>query len=166
MSTFDLYLIRHGLAGQHGDYEDDRQRPLTEEGDRKTHQVAKRMGELGLTFDLILTSPLVRARQTAEILQKAGLSKHLQEAAYLAPGGNIQTWSNWLDDWKQAEKSLALVGHEPDLSTWAETLIWGSAQGRFTLKKAGAIGLTLPLSGSPIAHSQLFWLTPPRLLIA
>ncbi len=166
MSTFNLYLIRHSLAGQHGDYENDRERPLTEEGKRKTHQVAKRLSELDLKFDLILTSPLVRAKQTAEILQDAGLSKYLEVATYLAPGGNIQTWIDWLEGWKASEKSLALVGHEPDLSTWAETLIWGNAEGKLRLKKAGAIGLTLPLAGSPIAHSQLFWLTPPRLFAA
>lgn len=165
MSTFDLYLIRHGLAGQHGDYENDWERPLTEEGKHKTRQVAKRLSELGAKFDLILTSPLVRAKQTAEILQEAGLSKHLEEAAYLAPGGSIQAWLDWLEDWT-SEKPLALVGHEPDLTTWAETLVWGNAQGRLILKKAGVIGLTLPLSGSPIAQGQLFWLTPPRFFTA
>ena len=165
MATFDLYLIRHGLAGQQGDYENDRERPLTEEGKHKTRQLADRFSRLELKFDLILTSPLVRAKQTAEILQEGGLSKRLEEAAYLAPGGDLQTWLNWLEDWKESAKSLALVGHEPDLSAWAETLIWGSAQGKLRLKKMGAIGLTLPLSGSPIAHSQLFWLTPPRFFI-
>lgn len=166
MSTFNLYLIRHGIAGQHGDYATDRERPLTEEGKHKTRQVADRLSSLDLKFDLILTSPLVRAKQTAEILQAAGLSQHLEEATYLAPGGNIQTWLDWLEDWKESEKSLALVGHEPDLSAWAETLIWGNIQGKLALKKTGVIGLTLPLSGSPIAHSQLFWLTPPRFFVA
>lgn len=166
MSTFNLYLIRHGIAGQHGDYATDRERPLTEEGKHKTRQVADRLSSLDLKFDLILTSPLVRAKQTADILQEVGLSKRLEEAAYLAPGGDLQAWLNWLEDWKESAKSLALVGHEPDLSAWAETLIWGSAQSKLILKKAGAIGLTLPLSGSPIAHSQLFWLTPPRFFVA
>ncbi len=166
MATFNLYLIRHGLAGQHGDYENDAKRPLTDEGKHKTHQVAKRLADLDLKFDLILTSPLVRAKQTAEILKDTGLSKHLEDAAYLAPGGNIQDWVNWLEGWKDSEKSLALVGHEPDLSSWAEILIWGESQGKLVLKKAGAIGLILPLSGSPISNSHLFWLTPPRFLIA
>ncbi|WP_068817918.1 phosphohistidine phosphatase SixA [Phormidesmis priestleyi] len=166
MATFNLYLIRHGLAGQHGDYDNDADRPLTDEGKRKTQQVAQRLAELDLKFDLILTSPLVRAKQTAAILKDAGLTKHLEDAAYLAPGGNIQDWVNWLEGWKESEKSLALVGHEPDLSAWAEILIWGESQGKFTLKKAGAIGLTLPLSGSPISNSQLFWLTLPRFFIA
>lgn len=166
MATFNLYLIRHGLAGQHGDYENDADRPLTDEGKRKTRQVAQRLAELDLKVDLILTSPLVRAKQTATILKDVGLTKHLEDAAYLAPGGNIQDWVEWLESWKEAEKSLTLVGHEPDLSSWAEILIWGESQGKFILKKAGAIGLTLPLSGSPISNSQLFWFTPPRFLTA
>ncbi|MGV0024987.1 phosphohistidine phosphatase SixA [Phormidesmis priestleyi] len=166
MSTFNLYLIRHGLAGQHGDYEDDRQRPLTDEGKRKTRQVAKRMHELEIQFDLILTSPLVRARQTAEILKEAGLGKPLEEAAYLAPGGDVQTWLDWLEGWKNADKSLALVGHEPTLSTWAELLIWGKTGDKIVLKKAGAIGLTVPLSGKAIANCQLFWLTPPKFVLS
>jgi phosphohistidine phosphatase len=160
MSTFNL--IRHGLAGQHGDYPDDTQRPLTDEGKRKTRQVAKRLHELDVQFDLILTSPLVRARQTAEILKEAGLGKHLEEAAYLAPGGDMQTWLDWLEGWRDADKSLALVGHEPALSTWTELLIWGETRGKIVLKKAGTIGLMVPLSGKTIANCQLFWLTPPK----
>ncbi|MER3478597.1 MAG: phosphohistidine phosphatase SixA, partial [Leptolyngbya sp. ERB_1_2] len=56
-----LYLIRHGLAGQHGDHANDDERPLITEGKRKTEQVAKRLRSLELQFDLILTSPLTRA---------------------------------------------------------------------------------------------------------
>lgn len=161
----ELYLVRHGLAGQHGDYPDDDKRPLTSEGEHKTEQVAKRMRSLGLQFDLMLTSPLTRARQTAEILKKAGLSESLEEAGYLAPGGDIQNWHTWLETWRLPKKTLALVGHEPDLSGWAEVLIWGEVRDRIILKKAGAIGLLLPDSGSAISNSQLFWLTPPRFLL-
>ncbi|BAS58516.1 phosphohistidine phosphatase SixA [Leptolyngbya boryana NIES-2135] len=161
----ELYLIRHGLAGQHGDYPDDDQRPLTPEGERKTEQVAKRMRSLDLKFDLILTSPLTRAKQTAKILQKAGLSDALETAGYLAPGGDIQNWHAWVESWRSPDKALALVGHEPDLSSWAELLIWGEVRDRFILKKAGVIGLELPESGSALSNSQLFWLTPPRLFL-
>ncbi|MER3478596.1 MAG: phosphohistidine phosphatase SixA, partial [Leptolyngbya sp. ERB_1_2] len=62
-------------------------------------------------------------------------------------------------------KSLALVGHEPDLSGWAELLVWGEVRDRILLKKAGMIGLDLPDSGSAISNSQLFWLTPPKFLL-
>jgi phosphohistidine phosphatase len=161
----DLYLIRHGLAGQHGDYANDDERPLTDEGKQKTRQVAKRLHELELRFDLILTSPLVRATQTAEILQSSKLSKKLEITDFLAPGGNIHDWLGWLDTWKAPDKTLSLVGHEPDLSAWAEQLIWGDVRGKFILKKAGAIGLLLPNADKPIGNSQLFWLSPPRLLL-
>ncbi len=165
MATIDLYLIRHGLAAERGTYTNDGDRPLTEAGYKKTRQVAKRLLDLNLRFDQILTSPLVRARQTADILVDIGLGKTLQEVGYLAPGGNIHAWVDWFHTWKDTNPScIALVGHEPDLSEWAEILLWGKASGVLVLKKAGVIGLTLPLDGSPIASSQLFWLTPPRLL--
>ena len=164
MSTIDLYLIRHGLAGQHGDYTNDAERPLTDEGKRKTKQVAKRLVDLGITVDLMLTSPLVRAQQTADICKDAGLSKSLEVADCLATG-NIEEWLAWFEGWRSPEKSLALVGHEPTLSAWAEVLTVGSTTGNFILKKAGVIGLTVPVEESPIGHSQLFWLTPPRLLL-
>ena len=160
----DLYLIRHGLAGQHGDYVNDAERPLTDEGKRKTRQVARQLHQLGLTFDLILTSPLVRAKQTAEILQTEGLGQ-LEEAEYLAPGGELQPWLDWLGTWRAANKVLALVGHEPNLSNWAELLVWGNAHGSLVLKKAGALAITMPDSGTPIGTSRLFWLTPPRFLV-
>jgi phosphohistidine phosphatase len=56
------------------------------------------------------------------------------------------------------------VGHEPNLSLWAETLLWGKTNGVLTLKKAGVLGLTLP-EQTPIGNSTLFWLTPPRFLL-
>jgi len=116
-------------------------------------------------FDLILTSPLVRARQTAEILQSVGLGDRLEESADLAPEGDFNHWLTWLNQWQTGGKRLALVGHQPDLADWAETLIWGSSKQQIVLKKAGVIGLLLPLDTTPVGHSQLFWLTPPKFLL-
>lgn len=164
--AFELYLIRHGLSEQRGTYEDDGQRPLTDEGKRKTRQVAKQLRQFGLQFDRILSSPLVRARQTADILVDVGLGEKVEASSFLAPDGNIGDWLDWLATWMRSnDSSLVLVGHEPNLSTWAEHLIWGEARQTLTLKKAGVIGLTLPEIGSPIGRSSLFWLAPPRLLI-
>lgn len=166
MKPVDLYLIRHGLAGDRGTHANDDQRPLTDEGHRRTQQVAKRLYGLEVGFDLILTSPLVRARQTAEILLKVGLSEDLQESSQLAPDGSLADWLSWLEPWRQSGRtSLALVGHEPSLSNWATELVWGESGKKLILKKAGIIGLTLPDSGSPVGRSHLFWLTPPRFLV-
>mgnify|MGYP002777063883 CR=1 FL=1 len=164
-TEFELYLIRHGLAGEHGSYANDDERPLTEEGKQKTKQVANRLMELGLQFDLILTSPLVRARQTADILLAVGLSKHLEEFDALADG-NLESWLTWLKSWQPGSyRRLALVGHEPSLSQWAKSLVVGAAIGSLQLKKAGVIGLLLPDQIAPVGHSTLFWLTPPRFLL-
>jgi len=162
-----LFLIRHGIAAERGSYTNDAKRPLTEEGRQKTAQVAQRLHHLGLKFDLLLTSPLVRARQTAEILQDAGLSLHLEEFAALAPDGEIQDWISWLEFWRDRTQrnQLALVGHQPDLGNWAEVLVWGEAKEKLVVKKAGVIGLELPKTGTPIGQSQLFWLSSPKWLL-
>jgi phosphohistidine phosphatase len=170
MAILTLYLIRHGLAGERGSDDADAERPLTDEGKKKTRQVAKRLDALNLKFDLILTSPLIRAQQTAEILVSVGLSHQLQQSEHLAPGGYMDAWLAWLQTWRQTrsaevDSNLALVGHEPDLTTWAEMLLWGAAKGAISLKKAGVIGLTLPENEFPIGRSCLFWLTPPRFLL-
>lgn len=162
----ELYLIRHGIAAERGTYANDDERPLTDEGIRKTKRVAKRLYELDIRFDLILTSPLVRARQTAEILQSLRLSKQLERSVYLAPEGDFDGWLEWLQSWQQeGGKQLAIVGHEPDLGEWAERLVWGEIKHHLVVKKAGVIGVLLPDTGSPVGCSELFWLSPPRLLL-
>lgn len=166
MAAIELYLIRHGIAGERGTYANDDERPLTDEGRSKTKRVAKQLYELGIRFDLLQTSPLVRARQTAEILQAVGLSNSLEESGYLAPGGDLSSWARGLPQWQgKGIEKLAIVGHEPDLGEWAEQLIWGEVQHRLIVKKAGIIGVLLPESGAVIGNSQLFWFTPPKFLV-
>ncbi|MEH2125383.1 phosphohistidine phosphatase SixA [Nostoc sp.] len=163
----ELYLIRHGIAEDKGLGIKDEERSLTKEGRQKTEKVAQKLVKLGLSFDLILTSPLVRARQTAEILIAEKLSSQLEESSHLAPDGQI---SSWLKDWLEPKNysqntQLALVGHEPDLTSWAEILLWGEAKESLVLKKAGMIGIKLPETGSSLGRSQMFWLTPPKYLL-
>ncbi|BAZ41625.1 phosphohistidine phosphatase SixA [Calothrix sp. NIES-4101] len=165
----ELYLIRHGIAEEKRENLQDEERKLTQEGRQKTEKVAQRLVELDLKFDFILTSPLVRARQTAEILLKAGLGKKVEESSYLAPGGDISAWIvNWLETQNpkiSSEAKLALVGHEPDLGYWTELLVWGEAKGRLVLKKAGTIGIKVPEKATPLGSSYMFLLTPPKYLL-
>ncbi|MBE9047128.1 phosphohistidine phosphatase SixA [Pleurocapsales cyanobacterium LEGE 10410] len=163
----EVYLIRHGIAAERGTYADDEQRPLIDRGRDKTTKVAERLLTIGVKFDLILSSPLVRASQTAEILKKVGLGKTINTFAPLKPNGNIEEWLQWLHSWQsdRPKKKLALVGHQPDLGNWAEMLLWGTVKGQITLKKAGVVGIDLPNIGTPISRSTLFLLTSPKWLL-
>lgn len=163
----ELYLIRHGIAVDRKPDIQDEERLLTAEGRERTRKVAKRLYGLGLRFDLILTSPLVRSRQTAEILHEGKLSNKIESSGYLAPQGNIHDWLNELEQQQMlaTDTKLAMVGHEPDLGQWASILVWGEARNVLVLKKAGIIGLKLPKIGSPVGGSQLFLLTPPKFVV-
>ena len=179
----ELYLIRHGIAVDRKPDTKDEERELTAEGREKTRKVSKRLYDLDLRFDLILTSPLVRSRQTAQILQSSGLSGQIEESSYLAPEGNIYDWLRLEQKQMLAtDTRLAMVGHQPDLGQWAEILVWGNRRGAsltdisqspqrlenlpvLVLKKAGIIGLKLSTTGSPVGRSQMFWLAPPKFLL-
>jgi phosphohistidine phosphatase len=162
-----LYFIRHGIAVQRNNLLKDQDRPLTDLGQQKTTKVAQRLMAIAVKFDIILTSPLLRAAQTATILQNTGLSDTVEEFIALAPGGSLHLCLDWWfnSPYHSDRSSIALVGHQPDLGNWAETLLWGNAQEKLLVKKAGIIGLTLPTSINPIANSELFLLTSPKFFI-
>jgi phosphohistidine phosphatase len=163
--TFEIYLVRHGLAGQFGDYEDDAVRPLTEDGVKKTRKVLDCLNNLNLRFDRILTSPYQRAYQTAKILQDISLSKSIEIFEALQPEGDEVMLVEHLMQTRAEGLRIAIVGHEPDLSQLASQLIFGNDSANLTLKKAGIIGITAPIEGDLIGKCQLFWLAPPRLLL-
>lgn len=158
-----VYLIRHGIAVERGTYVNDEKRPLIAKGIEKVNKVGKKLLKTGVKFDRIFTSPLVRAYQTAEILQNIGLCADLEYFSPLKPDGNIQEWLEWLQENGNSQlDNLAMVGHQPDLGNWAEILVWGTIKEQIIVKKAGMIGLSLPLDRTPIGNSSLFLLTSPK----
>jgi phosphohistidine phosphatase len=161
-----LYLIRHGIAAEREEFAgSDAERPLIPKGRTKLTGLSKALRTLGLGFDQMLTSPLVRARQTAEILHSEKLCHTPPQGVdFLAPGGDFGQGLTWLQPWQPQSARIAFVGHEPDLSQWAELLLWGEARSVLQLKKAGIIGLELPSEGELVGHSRLFWLTTPGLM--
>jgi phosphohistidine phosphatase len=90
MGKVSIYFIRHGIAADRADYANDGDRPLTEEGRKKTKKIAQRLQDLGLQFNLIQHSPLVRAQQTAAIFAETGYA--IAESEYLAPAGDFKQW--------------------------------------------------------------------------
>jgi len=166
MPTLELYLVRHGVAAERVASREESERPLTPEGIRRARAVARRLRDAEVHFDGLFTSPLVRARETAQLLHEAGVASAPVESALLAPGGDFDAWLRWLATWRRGGGvRLGLVGHEPELGEWAERLLWGQVRHQLVVKKAGLIGLVLPGSGSPVGRSLLFLLVPPKLLL-
>jgi phosphohistidine phosphatase len=123
----ELYFLRHGLAGQHGDpkYKDDSLRPLTAEGKEKMHRAAQGMQGLGLRFDSVLSSPYLRARQTAEIAAEACKIKikevHLTNN--LLPPATVEQLLSEITAQFPKSENILLVGHEPHLSEMISSLL-------------------------------------------
>lgn len=160
-----LFFIRHGIAEERSPNQRDEIRKLTDVGIVKTKQVAEKLNILNLRFDLILTSPLVRAKETAEILLQAQLSPQIIETPLLAPEGILDDWLNWLvnSEYHQEDQAIALVGHEPNLSSWAEILLWGEVSYKLTLKKAGIIGIEMTQINKPKGKGKLFLYSTPKI---
>jgi phosphohistidine phosphatase len=166
-----LYLIRHGIAEDldpliPDSISSDEIRTLTKVGRKKVTQVAAKLQKLQLNFDLLITSPLVRAHQTAEILFNQQLSPKLEVSQDLKPSGNLPAW---LTDWNaramdRAITTLALVGHEPNLSEWAELFVFGKVCHKLILKKGGIVGLRFPDHQVGIGMAQLLCVIPPKYL--
>ena len=160
--AYELYLIRHGIAEERGDaWPDDNKRPLTEEGMARLRKQARALARLGVGFDVVLTSPLVRTRQTAEIISsELDARPHIVTADSLAPGGTLQGVNADLE--KHAKKTrLALVGHEPGIGELAARLIGARHPIEF---KKGAICRIDVESLPPSGPGALRWFLTPKIL--
>lgn len=162
MATLELYLIRHGVAAERGkDYPDDSKRPLTADGITRLKKEAKALEALGVGFDHIIASPLVRTKQTADTFAEHLKSKpSVSTSDALAPAGTPAAVIQELG--KHSRKGrIALVGHEPNLGELAARLIGARVPLEF---KKGAICRidfeVLPPKG--IGH--LRWFITPRAL--
>ncbi len=155
-----LYVLRHGkAAARAGWIGGDDDRPLTPEGEAAMLREARALKELGVTVERIVTSPLARARRTAEIVAaELGLGETLAEDAALAHGFDVRRLAKLIAAHAPVE-SLMVVGHEPDLSATVGELIGGGA---VALKKGGLarVDLDAPRPGG----GELVWLLTPPLL--
>jgi len=161
-----LYILRHGDAVPHDDprFENDADRPLTIKGVRRTKLLAHTLRQWEITFDVILSSPLVRARETAEIVARGlRLRGRLELTDHLAPSGDVEKLVNQLNSRRPAAESALLVGHEPYLSNLISLLCSGGPNLSLTFKKGGLCRMELDqLRSARCAHLE--WLLAPRLL--
>ncbi|MDO8735101.1 MAG: phosphohistidine phosphatase SixA [Elusimicrobiota bacterium] len=158
-----LYLVRHAIAVSHGTagYQDD-DRPLTEEGIEKMTAAAKGIFELIPQIDVIITSPLKRAYDTAKIIAKeTNYKQELDTTKTLLPGCTAKNLINYLVKYKDKE-NLMVVGHEPDFGMIAASLI-GDGSAVIELKK-GAL-CKIELDSIPTKQpGRLVLLLQPKIL--
>ena len=160
--SYELYLIRHGVAEERGDaWPDDSRRPLTEDGIARMKKNARGLVRIGVALDVVLTSPLVRARQTADIVAAAFTTRPpIVVIESLSPGGTYQAVLADLE--KQTRRSrIALVGHEPGIGELAARMI--GSRHPLEFKKGAVCRIdfeTLP----PAGPGALRWFITPKIL--
>ena len=156
-----LYLLRHGIAVPPGtpDVPDD-ERPLTSKGEKRLRQIGRGLRRLDLEIDKIVTSPLPRARRTAEIVADAlGLDDLLEDADALRADRSAASIRDWVIG--RPEAGLMLVGHNPSLSELIGLLVAGGHAARFCELRKGGLAV---LSARPEGGFQIDWIATPRLM--
>ena len=135
-----INILRHGIAVMRNDWdvENDSERQLTPKGKRQLRQTAAAMKKMGSRFDLILSSPYLRAKQTAEIVAESlKLKKWIAFSDALAPDGSPEILVKQLNELKPAPENVLLVGHEPYLSRLISRLTTGGTDLTMDFKKGG-----------------------------
>jgi phosphohistidine phosphatase len=162
MATLELYLIRHGVAAERGEeYPDDSKRPLTSDGIARLRKEAKALDALEVQFDIVLTSPLVRARQTADVFAELMKAKPpVANVDALTPAGTPAAVIQELGRHMRKAR-IALVGHEPNMGELAAYLI--GAKTPLPFKKGAICRIDFSVF-PPKGKGQLIWFVPPRLL--
>ena len=162
MEMQSLYLVRHAIAFERGqEWPDDAKRSLTHKGAARMREVIDGLLELGVEIDLVITSPLVRAKQTADLMI-AGWpeSPALVVSPALSPGAAPSAVTDVLSQHTRAN-GIALVGHEPALGELGAWLI--GARHPLVFKKSGVARIDVP--ATPIGGAGvLVWLATPKML--
>ena len=162
----NLYIVRHAIAVDPGTsgYEDDSQRPLTDKGIRKMNKIVKGLHQLDLKLDKILSSPYVRARDTAKILAtEFQRANQLSFSDNLIPPANFEALVAEIHE-KYDVDNLALVGHEPMLSQFVSWLTTGDTKMNLILKKGGACCLSADNLYQD-HRAELIWLLTPAHMV-
>ncbi len=161
-----LLVIRHGIAAERDEFaqtgQPDEQRPLTDEGRKKFKRAVRGLQELIEDIDLIASSPLTRAVQTAEVLAKRFPGAATTVVGALEPLQSYESFLEWLQRLDDVDV-VAAVGHEPHLSGLTAFLLTGQEHPFFEFKKGGVA--LLEFDGPIVAGSaQLRWLLTPAQL--
>ncbi len=154
----DLYVLRHAKAERAAPDGDDASRPLTQKGQRDARRLGRWMRDRGIALDLVATSALARAQETATlVLQGAGTPPPLQAWEELEPGGTVGGVLAQLAA-LGPDRTVLVVGHEPQLSALVSAVIGG---GRIRLAKGALVKVG---EFAPGAGGELEWLVTPAVI--
>jgi phosphohistidine phosphatase len=158
-----ILIIRHGIAEDQESFgktsQDDALRPLTKEGRKKMRKAARGLAHIVPKVDVIASSPLVRAVQTAELVSQAFDGVRAVQIAALSPRKPPAQLLEWLQA-HPPDATVALVGHEPHLSTFCCWLLTGLQESFLVLKKGGTVMIE---AGNPVTagRGKLLWALKP-----
>ncbi len=158
-----VLIVRHAKAEEREDFapsgKPDALRPLTDAGRKQARKAGRALKEILPRIDALATSPLARALDTARLMAKEYKRLEAIELPALAPGGSEKAVLAWLQQ-HPADATVALVGHEPDLSALVCWLLTGR-NGEFIQFKKGGVCL-LEFAGAPqVGNAVLEWLLTP-----
>lgn len=164
----ELLVIRHGIAEdreavtRRGQPIQDHERRLTAKGRSRMSEVADGLHWMVPEVDLIAASPLVRAVETAELVAAAYGDMPVARVEALLPEAPLEDLAGWLDDQPDATR-VAVVGHEPHLSSWCSWMLCGERRSFLSFKKGGACLMHLP-SPTAAGEGEIAWFATPRQL--
>lgn len=161
----ELYMIRHGFADEPlEDEKMDEERPLKKKGKEQIQDVSKGLKAQKTRFDVVFSSPLLRAKETAEIVNEfCGKSQEVEITDLLRPESSYNALIKFLNTFK-SNKTVAIVGHEPFLSGFASYCLSKSKRSLIHLKKGGVLMLEIDEVIKP-GHCLLSWLMEPTQII-
>jgi phosphohistidine phosphatase len=159
-----LYLLRHGIAEDHGSRSSDAERELTEEGKIKTHAALSAARKMKLAApELVIASPLVRAQQTAEIAMEVfARGAAFETSDTVTPMADITETMSLIADRSKKYRSVMLVGHDPHLSSLGSALL-GNTSIVIEMKKASLAKFEISRFDVPRMSGHLVALLPPKI---
>lgn len=164
LKEYELYIMRHGIAADRdAATTDDAKRQLTSEGKQKMCEIAAGLVRAGMELDWIVSSPLVRAVETAEIAREVvGSKPPLDICDALKPGGSPEALITFLAK-RPNRRRVMVVGHEPDLGELAARLVGAGRNAHMPFKKGGCCLITFNIFPPKLPGSLVWWL-PPRIM--
>jgi phosphohistidine phosphatase len=166
MPSLQLIMIRHAIAEDREEFartgEPDDKRPLTKGGIRRMERIVVGLKQIVPKIDVVATSPLTRATQTADIIGNAFRVSGAEVIPALLPGAKPEDFASWARNYTR-KGVVAAIGHEPYLGSLVTWLIGGKGESRVELKKGGACLIEFDDAVGP-GLATMCWLATPRML--